>query len=57
MGIWLWRVDKTYRFLVTLGCALSRKYDELSKSVASGQELKYFTHHNGAKGGPHENEF
>ena len=30
---------------------------ELSESVAFGKKLRYFTDQNGAKGGPHENEF
>ena len=33
------------------------RYDELSKLVAFGQKLKYFTDQNGPTGGPHENEF
>ena len=32
-------------------------YDELSKSVAFGQKLSYFTDQNGPIGGPHENDF
>ena len=48
---------KKYRFLVTSGCLLSRKYDELSESVVSGQKLRYFTDRNEPKGEPHENEF
>ena len=44
-------------FSVTSECLRSRKYDELSKSVAFGQKLRYFTDQNGSKGGPQENEF
>ena len=33
------------------------KCDELSESVAFGQNLRYFTDQNGSKGRPHENEF
>ena len=33
------------------------KYDELSELVAFGPKLRYFTDQNGAKAGPHENEF
>ena len=61
INIYLRRVGKTYRFLVTSGCLLSKKYDELSESVAFGQKLRYFTDQNGPRGGegrgPHENEF
>ena len=33
------------------------KYDELSELVAFGPKLRYFTDQNGAKGGPHKNDF
>ena len=33
------------------------KYDELSKLVAFGQKLRYFTEQNGQKKEAHENEF
>ena len=36
---------------------VSKKYDELSKSVAFGKKFGYFTDQNGPKGGAHENEF
>ena len=39
------------------GVYFLEKYDELSKSVAFGQKLTYFTDQNGPKGGLHESEF
>ena len=57
MGIWLERVDKTINIFGTLRVSLSRKYDELSKSLILGQELRYFTHQIGPKGWPHGNGF
>ena len=43
IDIWLHWVNKTYRFLVTSGVFFLEKYDELSKSVAFGLKLRYFT--------------
>ena len=41
---WLPSRDKIqYRFSATSGCLVSRKYDELSQSVAFGQKLRDFT--------------
>ena len=33
------------------------KHNELSKSVAFAQKLRYFRDQNDTKGGPHENKF
>ena len=52
IGIWLQRVDKkSYRFSVTSGSPLSKKYNELCKSVAFAPKFGYFTDQNGPKGG------
>ena len=51
------RWKKQRRLLVTSGCLLSKKYDELSKLVAFGQKLRCSTDQKGLKRGPQENEF
>ena len=54
---WFHSGDKTYGFLVTSGCLLSR---EVWRAVGIGNfcpKLRYFTDQNGPDGGPHQNEF
>ena len=42
-------------YLVPTGWQSITKYDKLSKSVALGQKLRYFTDQNQPRGEPHEN--
>ena len=42
-------------YLVPTGWQSITKYDKLSKSVAFGQKLRYFTDQNQPRGEPHEN--
>ena len=58
MGIWLWQVDKTYRFLVTSGCLLSRNVWWAVQIGSFWLKNEYFTDPNGPKDeGALENEF
>ena len=44
-------------FYQSQGVYLLQKYNGLFESLASGQELIYFTDQNGPKMGPHQNKF
>ena len=58
MGIWLRQVDKTYRFLVTSGCLLSRNVWWAVQIGSFWLKNEYFTDPNGPKDeGALENEF
>ena len=50
-----WSLKNGYSAAAVQGVYFLEKYDEMSKSVALGQQLRYFTDQNGPQWGPHEN--